>query len=219
MTGSPLEILWRNFPLLLDGLRATLGIAVASSLLSIIGGVLLGLLRASRAGAFVQTAARLYLELFRVIPILVWLFLAFFAVPAAFNLNLSGTLAAIVVFSLWGAAEMSDIVRGALKTIPRPQYDAGLAIGLSSWQLHWRVILPQAVRRMLPGAINLVTRIIKTTSLVVVVGVVDVVKRSQQIIERTKEPFVLYAFLLLLFFALCYPLSRLSRRLERRWSD
>ncbi len=213
-----LELLWQNAPLLLDGLWATLGIAAAATFFSIIGGALLGMMRASWNNAIVQAAARAYLELFRVIPILVWLFVFFFAVPAASSLDISGTLAAVTVFSLWGASEMSDIVRGALKTIPQAQYDAGRAIGLSGAQLHLRVILPQAVRRMLPGAINLVTRIIKTTSLVVIVGVVDVVKRSQQIIERTKEPFVLYAFLLLLFFALCHPLSRLSRRLEKRFN-
>ncbi len=213
-----IELLWQNTPLLLDGLRATLGIALASTLFSILGGAILGLVRASWNNAAVQAAARAYLELFRVIPILVWLFVFFFAVPSAFNLDLPGAFVAVLVFSLWGASEMSDIVRGALKTIPRAQYDAGRAIGLAGAQLHLRVILPQAVRRMLPGAINLVTRIIKTTSLVVLVGVVDVVKRGQQIIERTKEPFVLYAFLLLLFFALCHPLSRLSRRMERKFN-
>lgn len=207
-----------NLPLLFDGLWATLGIAAASSFAAILGGLLFGTIRAAGRDGVVEKALRLYLELFRVIPILVWLFAVFFAVPSMLDVELSGTAVAILVFSLWGAAEMSDIVRGALKTIPRAQYDAGLALGMTAGQLHGRVILPQAARRMLPGALNLVTRIVKTTSLVVVVGVVDVVKRSQQVIERTKEPFVLYAFLLLLFFALCWPLARLARHLEQRWS-
>jgi polar amino acid transport system permease protein len=213
-----LDTLWQNAPLLLDGLWATLGVAAAAAFFSILGGVALGMVRVSCKNTLVQAAARAWLEVFRVIPVLVWLFVFFFAVPAALNLDLSGTFVAILVFSLWGASEMSDIVRGALTAIPRAQYDAGRALGMSAAQLQWRVILPQAARRMLPGAVNLVTRIIKTTSLVVIVGVVDVIKRGQQIIERTHEPFVIYAFILLLFFVLCHPLSLLSRRLEKRFN-
>ncbi|MDR1010995.1 MAG: amino acid ABC transporter permease [Opitutaceae bacterium] len=213
-----LDTLWQNAPLLLDGLWATLGVAAAATFFSILGGVALGMARVSCKNALMQAAARAWLEVFRVIPVLVWLFVFFFAVPSALNLDLSGTFVAILVFSLWGASEMSDIVRGALTAIPRAQYDAGRALGMSAVQLQWRVILPQAARRMLPGAVNLVTRIIKTTSLVVIVGVVDVIKRGQQIIERTQEPFIIYAFILLLFFALCHPLSLLSRRLEKRFN-
>jgi len=216
MVAKSLELLSKNLPLLLNGLAASLQIALASVLLGLLLGCAVGAAHLSPSHA-VRAAAKIYLEAFRIIPVIVWLFVAFFAIPIAFNLTISGEAAAILIFSLWGGAEMSDLVRGALTSIPVSQYEASRALGLSEVQLYRQIIIPQAVRRLLPGAVNLVTRVIKTTSLVVLVGVVDVVKRAQQIIERTHEALTLYAFLFVLFFALCYPLSLLSHWLERKW--
>jgi polar amino acid transport system permease protein len=216
MVARSLELLLKNVPLLLDGLKASLLIALTSVVLGLFIGCFVGTAHLSRSPA-VRAVAKIYLEAFRIIPVVVWLFVAFFAIPIAFNLTVSGEAAAILIFSLWGGAEMSDLVRGALTSIPIAQYEAGRALGLSETQLHRQVIVPQAIRRLLPGAVNLVTRMIKTSSLVVLVGVVDVVKRAQQIIERTHEALPLYAFLFVLFFILCYPLSLLSRWLERKW--
>ena len=216
MVASTLELLSKNLPLLLDGFKVSLQVAIASVVLGLFIGFVVGTAHLARSPA-VRAAAKIYLEAFRIIPVIVWLFVAFFAIPIAFNLTISGEAAAILVFSLWGGAEMSDLVRGALTSIPVAQYEAGRALGLSETQLYRQVIVPQAIRRLLPGAVNLITRMIKTSSLVVLVGVVDVVKRAQQIIERTHEALPLYAFLFVLFFALCYPLSLFSRWLERRW--
>lgn len=213
-TGS--DLLTANAALLFDGLGATLRVSVFSIILGLAGGLLIGLARLSPSRA-VRWVARMHLESFRVIPLIVWLFLAFFGVPIAFDLPVSGEMAAISVFAFWASSEMGDLVRGALVTIPRVQVDAGRALGLSTSQLYRYVILPQAMRRLVPGSINLVTRIIKTSSLIVLVGVVDLVKRGQQIIERTHEPLVIYVALLVVFFVLCYPLSFLSRRLEQHW--
>ena len=107
----------------------------------------------------------------------------YFGVTTALNIDLSGETVSIIVFSLWGAAEMGDIVRGALESLPKHQVDSGKAIGLNSWDLYQYILIPQAVKRMLPGAINLATRMVKTTSLVVLIGVIDVIKVGQQIIE------------------------------------
>ena len=95
---------------------------------------------------------------------------------------------------------------------------AGLAIGLAGWQLYGDVLLPQALKRMTPPTINVYTRIIKTSSLAVLIGVVDVIKVGQQIIERTYESVLIYGALFLFFFLICYPLSAASRALERRWT-
>ena len=216
MVAKPLELLSENMPLLLDGLTASLQIALASVTFALLIGFVVGTAHLSRSPTL-RTAAKIYLEAFRIIPVIVWLFVAFFAIPIAFNLTVSGEAAAVLIFSLWGGAEMSDLVRGALTSIPIVQYEAGRALGLSETQLYRQVIVPQAIHRLLPGAVNLITRMIKTSSLVVLVGVVDVVKRAQQIIERTHEALTLYAFLFVLFFVLCYPLSLLSRWLERKW--
>jgi polar amino acid transport system permease protein len=140
------------------------------------------------------------------------------------DIHLDGELVAVIVFSLWGAAEMGDIVRGALESLPKHQTESGKALGLSFWQLYRFVLLPQATRRLLPGAINLSTRMVKTTSLVVMIGVIDVVKVGQQIIERSilKEPtasFWIYGFIFILYFIICYPLSILSKKLEAKWEN
>lgn len=108
--------------------------------------------------------------------------------------------------------------------MPKHQEESGAALGLSRGQLYRYILIPQAIRRMVPGAINLATRMIKTTSLVVLIGVIEVVKIGQQIIELgvIKAPnasFWVYGFIFILYFAVCFPLSRISRRVERRWQN
>ncbi|AJQ28896.1 amino acid ABC transporter permease [Pelosinus fermentans] len=208
---------------LFEGLMMTAGIAFLSIIIGSFLGVGMGLLRTSKSKV-VQFICRFYLEVFRIIPILVWLFIVYFGVTNALDIHLDGEIVAVIVFSLWGAAEMGDIVRGALESLPKHQIESGKAIGLSFWGLYRYVLIPQAVRRMLPGAINLSTRMVKTTSLVVMIGVIDVVKVGQQIIERSviKVPtasFWVYGLIFILYFIICYPLSTLSKKLEAKWEN
>lgn len=214
MQSSGIRVILENFSLLLSGLGNTLLIAVISLIISIFTGFLFGILRTSNRKA-VKLLTNIYLEAFRIIPIMVWLFIMYFYIPRALGISVSGEMAAITIFVLWGTAEMGDLVRGALESLPRGQIESGLSIGLTKTQLFFYIQFPQAVKRIIPGAISLSTRMIKTTSLVVLIGVLDVIKRGQQIIERTKEAFWIYGFLFLLFFIICYPLSVLSKRLER----
>jgi len=93
-----------------------------------------------------------------------------------------------------------------------------LAIGLSTQQLYRYILLPQALRRLIPPTMNVYTRLIKTTSLSVLIGVTEVIKSGQQIIERTHESLLIYSALFVLYFLLCFPLSLLARQLESRWS-
>ena len=120
---------------------------------------------------------------------------------------------------------MGDLVRGALGSVERHQREAALALGLSRRQVFVTVEAPLAVRRLLPGAINLFTRMVKTTSLAALIGVMEVIKVGQQIIERAQmiEPkvptasFWIYGLIFFLYFAVCYPLSWYAARLEKRW--
>lgn len=225
MLHSGIEVLLEgvNLQRLLGGLLITARIALISVIIGSASGVLLGLARTTKIRT-VQVIGRIHLEAFRIIPILVWLFIVYFGVTTLTDIHLEGELVAILVFSLWGAAEMGDIVRGALESLPRHQVESGKALGLGFWGLCRYVLVPQAVRRMLPGAMNLTTRMVKTTSLVVLIGVIDVVKVGQQIIERSllKNPtasFWIYGLIFLLYFVICYPLSQLSKTLERRWES
>ena len=117
---------------------------------------------------------------------------------------------------------MSDLTRGALSSIPRHQYESAAALGLNRRQVERYIILPQAVRRLIPLSINLVTRMIKTTSLVLMIGVVEMLKVAQQIIEanRNTSPnaaFGIYLVVFILYFLACWPISCLARRLEQKW--
>ncbi|UVL61858.1 amino acid ABC transporter permease [Pseudomonas sp. B21-032] len=217
MASSGLELLLVSLPQLGKGAAQTLAISALSILFATLGGVLYGVL-ATLGKRSVNLLLRIYLELFRAIPVLVWLYLLFFGLPIFFAVNIPSFWCAVLVLSLWGASEVGEVVRGALQSLPRGQREAGLSIGLSGAQLYGYVLLPQALKRMTPPTINIYTRIIKTSSLAVLIGVVDVIKVGQQIIERTYESVLIYGALFLFFFFICYPLSAASRALERRWT-
>ena len=218
MQNSGINVIFNNIGILLDGLGNTLLIAVTSLFISFFTGFGFGLLRMSK-NRIVKSLTYIYLEAFRIIPIMVWLFSFFFFIPRTLGIDISGEVAAIVVFTMWGTAEMGDIVRGALESLSKGQIESGLSIGLSKLQLFLYIQFPQAIKRIVPGAISLGTRMIKTTSLVVLIGVIDVIARGKQVIERTKESFWIYGFLFLLFFLMCYPLSIMARKLERKWES
>ncbi len=218
MASSGLELLLVSLPQLGKGAVQTLAISALSIVFSSLGGVLYGVLR-SLGLRSVNVLLRIYLELFRAIPVLVWLYLLFFGLPIFLGLSIPAFWCAVLVLSLWGATEVGEVVRGALQSLPRGQREAGLSIGLSGAQLYGYVLLPQALKRMTPPTINIYTRLIKTSSLAVLIGVVDVIKVGQQIIERTYESVLIYGALFLFFFFICYPLSAASRALERRWTQ
>ena len=125
---------------------------------------------------------------------------------------------AVLAFTLWIAAEFSDIVRGALEVVPFHQREAGLALGLSSWQLFRYVLLPQALPLELPAAVNLATRVIKTTSLLLMISIIDVINVGQQIIEANNQRyptgvFWVYGLIFILYFLIDYPLSKWVKHL------
>lgn len=213
----------RNFIRLLEGLWVTVRISLIAVIISVILGIVLGMIMTGKNPA-IRALTKIYLEFIRIMPQLVLLFLVYFGMTKVFNINLSGEASAIIVFSLWGTAEMGDLVRGALISMPKHQYESGRAIGLDTMQVYKYIIIPQTVRRLVPLAINLVTRMIKTTSLIVLIGVVEVVKVGQQIIESSRltlpsAALWVYGVIFFLYFGVCYPISMLSAKLEKRWNN
>lgn len=223
MQGLGIEVIFQgnNFLRLISGLWVTIRISLLSVLISLFLGIILGMIITTK-NPMIKITSRLYLEFVRIMPQLVLLFLVYFGMTKAFNLNLSGELSAIIVFSLWGTAEMSDLVRGALISIPKHQYESGKAIGLKKVQIYLYIVIPQAFRRLVPNAINLTTRMIKTTSLVALIGVIEVLKVGQQIIEASRfimpsAAIWMYGFVFFLYFIVCYPISFLAKVLEKKW--
>ena len=210
-----------NFLRLLKGLGVTLEISLFSALFSIPLGVLFGMFM-RRKGMLSRVLSRLYLDFIRIMPQLVLLFIVYFGSARAFAVNFSGELASVFVFVLWGTAEMGDLVRGAIDSIPGHQWESAKALGLSRGQTERYIILPQTVRRLIPLSMNLLTRMVKTTSLVVLIGVVEVLKVGQQIIDTNRFQYPtaalpIYGVIFFLYFLVCWPISIAARKLEKKW--
>ena len=211
-----------NFIRLLGGLWTALEISLISVGLSIPLGILLGIVMTIPNKA-IKVITKIYLEIIRIMPQLVLLFIVFFGATRTMGINLSGEVASVIVFTLWGTAEMGDLVRGSIISIPKHQSESSLALGLSKAQTYLYIIIPQTVRRLLPLSINLVTRMIKTTSLILMIGVVEVIKVAQQIIEanRATSPnaaFGVYLVVFIMYFIVCFSISMVAKHLEKKWS-
>ena len=210
-----------NLERLLAGLGVTAQIAFISVFFACILGIILGVLMTSKS-AWVKAIARFYLEFVRIIPLLVLLFLAYFGFAKWFDWHLDGITVCIIVFVFWGTAEMGDLVRGALTSIEKHQIESAYALGLTPLQTFIYILLPQSLKRVTPSAINLFTRMVKTSSLAMLIGVLEVIKVGQQIIETSlfTEPSAalwIYGVIFVFYFAICYPLSMFSTYLENRW--
>ena len=224
MPDLGIDVLFKgtNFIRLLGGLWTALEISLISVGLSIPLGILLGIVMTIPNKA-IKVITKIHLEIIRIMPQLVLLFIVFFGATRTMGINLSGEVASVIVFTLWGTAEMGDLVRGSIISIPKHQSESSLALGLSKAQTYLYIIIPQTVRRLLPLSINLVTRMIKTTSLILMIGVVEVIKVAQQIIEanRATSPnaaFGVYLVVFIMYFIVCFSISMVAKHLEKKWS-
>ena len=223
MQGAEILLQPGVMPRLLQGLWVTVWIAAVSVIASVPVGLLVGWLMTLKSRV-VRVLMRIYLDFIRIMPQLALLFLAYYAFARWFDWNLDATGACVLVFILWGGAELGDLVRGALQSIPEIQSESAYVLGLSNWQGFVHVILPQALRRLLPASVNLATRIVKTTSLAVLLGVVEVIKVGQQIIDANRFQYPtgtlwIYGVIFFMYFIVCWPLSIVARRLEKRWAN
>jgi polar amino acid transport system permease protein len=224
MQSLGIDVLFKgtNFKRLLGGLWVAVRISLIAVIISIVLGLVVGVLMTSK-NKVLKVVFRIYLEIVRIMPQMVLLFVVFFGTTRVFGWNIDAEVSAIIVFSFWGVAEMGDLVRGALISIPVIQYESAAALGLTRQQTYRYVIIPQTVRRLIPLSINLITRMIKTTSLVMMIGIVEVLKVAQQIIEANRRTspnaaFGVFAVVFLLYFIICWPISRLAGYLEKRWA-
>ncbi len=223
MPNLGIEVLFRgaNLLRLLGGLWVAVRISLISTAISISFGLMVGMLMVSK-NKFLKLIFRLHLEIVRIMPQMVLLFIAYFGTTRVFGWNLPAEVSAVIVFSFWGIAEIGDLVRGALISIPVIQRESALALGMTQYQVYLYIILPQTIRRLVPLTINFITRLIKTTSLVMMIGIVEVLKVSQQIIEANRRTspnaaFGVFAAVFLLYFLICWPISSLAGYLEKRW--
>jgi polar amino acid transport system permease protein len=201
-------------PHLLRGVVSTIGLSLAVIALGTGLGVVAGVLRVAPWRP-VALAIGWVVELIRAVPLLLLLFFIFFGLPAL-GLRIPTFPAAVLAMSLWMMANTAEVVRGGIESIARGQVEAARSGGLG-WigTMRW-VVLPQALRRMLPPFVGLCTILVKDTSLAALIGVFELTRAAQETIERTLRSFEIYALAALMYFAICFPLTRLTARLEAR---
>ena len=191
---------------------------LALTALAFIGGGLVGLviaaLRVSPLAPLRGVGAG-YVNLVQGIPLLAWLFVAFFGVPIFTGVAVSPWVAATLAFSVYAGAFLGEIWRGCLQSIPRQQWEAGAALGLSFAEQLRHVIVPQAVRVSIPPTVGFLVQLIKNTSLGAVIGFVELTREGQLTTGATYRPFTVYVIVAAIYFAMCFPLTQWSRRLER----
>jgi polar amino acid transport system permease protein len=209
-----------------EGLRGTLRIAAVSVVASTIIGVLLGTLLTIR---FWPTRAliRGYIEIWRGLPIIVTMFMIFFLGPVIGDrFEFDPFTAAMIGLTLWGSAQVAEATRGAVESIPHEQHEAASALGFGWVGRHVYVILPQALRRLIPPVVTLLVGIILNSTLAQVIGANELLESAERSVERVAAPppsgifeihaFEIYAAVMVVFFLICFPLTRLAAYLERK---
>ena len=211
-----MELAIESLPYLWHGLLITLAVSGVTVVLSLVFGVLLGTL-VCYGPLPLRWAIHAYSDIIRGIPVIVLIFSVYYGLPAL-GINLGNFTSAVVALTAFATAQVTEIARGALQSIHFGQTEAGKAIGLGFWPRMIYVIFPQAVRRFLPTWINNVTDTVKGSALVSLVGVIDLMMSIQQVIGRVYEPMPLYIVGAMIYFAINFSLSQLSRQLEMRFS-
>jgi His/Glu/Gln/Arg/opine family amino acid ABC transporter permease subunit len=208
------------------GLKGTLRIAAFSVVASALIGIVLGTVLTIRFAPS-RAVIRLYIEVWRGLPIIVTIFIVFFVFPVAGRqFEFDPFTSATIGLSLWGSAQIAEATRGAVQSIPREQHEAAAALGFGWVGRHAYVILPQALRRLIPPLVSLLVGIIQNTTLAQVIGATELLDTGKRQVERITAPppagigeihaIEIYGAIAVVFFLISFPLTRLAAYLERR---
>jgi polar amino acid transport system permease protein len=208
------DVIWHNLPYLLAAARWTLLISLAGMAISIVWGIFLCAARLS-SGSVLWRLAAVYISFFRGVPLLVQLLMAYYMLPYV-GLDLPAVVAAILAVGMCSAAYTAEILRGALQAIPAGQTEAAHALGIPSFSLWRRILVPQAIRIGLPSLVNELILLVKVSSLASVVGIPELTRISQNITGQTYRPLEIYIAAAVLYFLINLVISRLGRLAERR---
>ena len=204
-----------DWPLLVAGLLNTLKVTAVALVFGLALGLMLALLRLSPR-RFLSWPAGLVIEVFRTTPPLVQLFWFFFALPLIANIEMTPYLAAIVTFSIQSSAFFAEVFRAGIQSIERGQWEGGMAIGLSRRQTLGRIVLPQAITRMIPAFLERSIELMKTTTLVATIAYADLLFEANSIAQKTYRPLETFTVAALVYFVVIFAFSLASRRVERR---
>jgi polar amino acid transport system permease protein len=209
------SVIWSNRELFTDGLWATVLLSLAAIATGTLTGLLVAAVRTSRVPLLAQLA-RIYLEVFRGTPLLIQMLFLYFG---AAYLNLAGITvfgAALLALTLYQGAYIAEIFRAGIEAVPRGQWEAARVLGITRVQTFTTVILPQTRAIVLPPLVGQYLSLVKDTSIAVVIGYVELVRQGQAVIDRAGDPATTYLAVAALYFVICYPLSLVVRRMERK---
>lgn len=211
------EVIYDYYDVFLDGAWVTAQLTVFSFAIGMVLGLLLALARLSKRRTM-RIPATVYVEVFRATPALVQLVWIYYALPIIVGIRLNGFNAIGLGLGLHAAAYFGEIFRGGIQSIERGQVDAAKSVGMVYHQTMWRIILPQAVRRMIPPFMNEIANLIKLTTLGSVLAVYELLHASNVLITQTYRPLEIYTSTAVIFGMIIYPLIAISRVIEKRWA-
>lgn len=209
------SVIWSNRALYVDGLWATVLLSLAAIATGTLVGLLVAAVRTSRVPVLAQLA-RGYLEVFRGTPLLIQMLFIYFGAAYLSGFAISVFGAALLALTLYQGAYIAEVFRAGIEAVPRGQWEASRVLGLSRTQTFGAVILPQTRAIVLPPLVGQYLSLIKDTSIAVVIGYVELVRQGQAVIDRVGDPTTSYLAVAVLYFVICYPLSVLVRRMERK---
>ena len=217
------SVVWRNLDFLLiqgflgfgNFVGGTLRLAIPSIVLGFILGIFIGLARLSRR-VWLRVPATIYVEFFRGVPLVMVIFWIWIVIPVVLKIKIPEFGVALTAFVIFEAAYLGEIVRAGVQSVPRGQVEAATAVGLSSSQTMRRVVLPQALKNMIPSLVTQFIVLFKDTSLASIIGFMDLTKAAQVVNNREIRPFELYLFIAVVYWICTYSMSRYARSLEKR---
>ncbi len=209
------HFLWQYQALILKGVAVTIGFTLLTVLLGLLVGTLIALGRMT-GRRWISLPLVAFIELFRCTPVLVQLIWVYYALPVLVGVELTPAMAAILTLSFYGGAFYAEIIRGGIISIEPGQWDAGRALGLRPFALMRLVILPQALKRMIPPLVNQSILQLKNTSLASALAVPDLLYQGQLITSATYRPLETYTMVAVVYFLILFPLTHLASRLEKR---
>ena len=218
---STFDVMSATLPFLLDGLWMTIKISLVTILAGSLLGFFVGMLR-TVGGKPISMTLGLYIHTLRGTPFLVHLYVIYFVLPATGLswLQLEAFPAAVIALSLYTSTYVSEIVRAAIEAVPRGQSEAARSTGMTGVQCMWYVVLPQALKLMIPPMGGVYVIIIKGTSIVSVIGIAELVRAGEHATQRhPRELMVIYGMTALLYFAYCYPVLRIARWAETKFGS
>ena len=219
MTGAgyawDFSFLWAYRWLILAGLGVTIAYTIGTILLGLVIGLVTGLLRLSR-NLMITAPLVAYVEIFRCTPLLVQIVWFYYALPVVLGIDIPAHIAALLVLSLYTGAFYAEIIRGGVNSIEHGQWDAARAIGMRRRQVMRHVILPQAVKRMIPPFMNQSIIQLKNTSLVSTIAVADLLYEGTIITAATYRPLEVYTMVAIVYFLVLFPLTLAAQQVERR---